>query len=83
MIYKYTETKTINNEIEIVPCPFCGSENVKPVHISGEHGYSYSKDFVTCISCGASGSVIKNDEGRNHMVEAINKWNNSAKVTTN
>ena len=74
-VYKYTETKVINNEIEIIPCPFCGSENIKPIHINGEYGYSSSEDYVKCLSCGARGSVIKDSNGGNHMIEAIEKWN--------
>lgn len=75
MIYEYTETKTIHKEVEIKPCPFCGSENVKPIHHSGSYGYSSSEDYVKCLSCGASGGIFKDDNCGNHMREAIKKWN--------
>ena len=35
MIYEYTETRQVVNKIEILPCPFCGSDNVQPIHIEG------------------------------------------------
>ena len=75
MIYEYTETKTIKKQIEILPCPFCGSNNVKPIHYNGSYGYSPSEDYVTCTSCGATGSRIGDIDGRNNMDLAIKKWN--------
>lgn len=75
MKYKITETKTITKEIELLPCPFCGSDNIKPYHTSGIYGFFPSKDLVTCCSCGASSGVIKDlDCGTNQML-AIEKWN--------
>lgn len=79
MIYKYTETKQVVNKIEILPCPFCGSENVKPIHIKGNYGYSPSEDYVACLSCGATGGKIKDSDCGNYMQEAVNNWNERAK----
>lgn len=73
MIYKYKET--ISKEIEMLPCPFCGSENIEPIHCSGDYGYSPSTDHVQCLSCGASGGTIKDDDCGNNMDLAIGKWN--------
>ena len=44
MKYKITETKTITREIDVLPCPFCGSDNIKPFHTNGFYGYSPSTD---------------------------------------
>ena len=78
MIYEYTETKIIRNKVEMLPCPFCGSENVKPIHYSGSYGYSASEDYVKCLSCSATGGLITNDNGLNCMEDAIEKWNRRA-----
>lgn len=75
MIYEYTETKTVSKEINLEPCPFCGSENLKPIHYSGSYGYSPSEDYVKCLNCGASGGVIKDDLCGNHLQKAIINWN--------
>ena len=31
MIYKHEENKVVTTEIELLHCPFCGSENIKPI----------------------------------------------------
>lgn len=53
MKYKLSKTKIVTKGIELLPCPFCGSENIKPIHYSGEWGYRPSNDYVICRSCGA------------------------------
>lgn len=78
MMYEYTETKIVKKQIEILPCPFCGSNNVKPIHYNGSYGYSPSEDYVTCTSCGASGGRIKDSDCGNNMDLAIKKWNRRA-----
>ena len=75
MKYKYTETKTIVKQIEILSCPFCGSDNVQPIHIEGNWGYSASQDYVRCLNCKATGGKIEDSNCGNHMHEAIDKWN--------
>lgn len=70
MKYTLTKTKVEKEEIELLPCPFCGSENLKPVHIDGSWGYSSSKDYIECKYCGARGSVSGDS-----MNKAIQKWN--------
>lgn len=75
MKYKITETKTITKEIDVLPCPFCGSDNIKPFHTSGFYGYSPSTDVVTCCSCGAHSGVIEDPDGGNNQILAIEKWN--------
>lgn len=75
MIYKYDEKKVITKEVEILSCPFCGSDNVRPVHITGSYGYSSSEDYVMCKDCGAQGASIRDSDCGNHMLEVIDKWN--------
>ena len=75
MMYEYTETKTIRKEIEILPCPFCGSNDVKPIHNSGCYGYSPSTDYVTCGNCGAMGGRVKDSNCGKNVEDAIRNWN--------
>lgn len=78
MVYKMQETKIVEKEIEILPCPFCGSENVEPRHFPGQYGYSPSDDYVECCCCGATGGHVMDRDDGNHLEKAINKWNNRA-----
>ena len=71
MKYKLSQTKTVTKEIELLPCPFCGSENIKPIHYDGELGYRHSKDYVICCSCGATGGNVEDSD----IERAIEKWN--------
>ena len=80
MIYEYEVKETKKVKIEINPCPFCGSNHLEPVHITGRHGYSSSKDYITkdyikCLSCGAIGPKIKNNNGNNLFQDAVIYWN--------
>jgi len=61
------------DELEIHPCPFCGSEAVEL-----KEGIGW---YVRCKSCGATGSSHKpNDSwGENTKTEAIEMWNASYK----
>ena len=73
--YVIERKEIVKEEIDILPCPFCGSENVKPVHCNGEYGYRSSEDYVVCASCGAVGSSIKDSNCGNNLRLAIQKWN--------
>ena len=79
MYYEFIETKQVVNKIEILPCPFCGSDNVQPIHVEGNWGYSASQDYVRCLDCNALGGKITDSNCGNHMEEAINKWNKRVK----
>ena len=75
MIFNINETKVVTTQIELKPCPFCGSEKLDIVHISGQWGYSSSEDFVKCLKCGArSGKIKDSDCGTNRKL-AVMKWN--------
>ena len=71
--YKYKVEKTETIEIEC--CPFCGSEDVTPIHYNGSWGYTPSEDYVKCNNCKATGGVIEDHNCGNHFKEAIDKWN--------
>ena len=71
--YKYKVEKI--ESIEIKCCPFCGSEDVTPIHHNGSWGYTPSEDYVKCNNCEATGGMIKDTNCGNHFKEAIDKWN--------
>lgn len=50
--------------IELKPCPFCGSENIKAL-------YNHRVDVYTClcIGCGTDGPMWDNEQA------AIKAWN--------
>lgn len=75
MKYKLSQTKTVTKEIKLLPCPFCRSENVRPIHFDGQWGYSSSEDYVTCRSCGTNGPIVKDRNCGNNIERAIEKWN--------
>lgn len=70
-----SETRIIEEEVELKPCPFCGSDNLDLVHINGSWGYHPSEDYVKCLDCYAIGSRIKDSDCGNHRKEAIRNWN--------
>lgn len=75
MIYEYAETIKKVKKIEIKHCPFCGSDDLKPVHFQGSWGYSSSEDFIKCLTCGATGGNITDNDCGKHTEESIAKWN--------
>ena len=75
MIYKHEENKVVTTEIELLHCPFCGSENIKPIHHNGDWGYSSSEDYVMCQNCKAEGGHVIDGNCGNNLKEAIIKWN--------
>lgn len=75
------------HEIILLPCPFCGNENIhmtkKPLwqeYDGSYHGYKDRYAFeVVCDKCGAHPAYYKNDTIYRSEEEAIsnvvNKWN--------
>ena len=65
------------DELEIYPCPFCGSENVivRDTYDNGEDCY------VKCEDCYSSGPSNNPDTGSYHMskADAIEWWNHNAR----
>jgi len=58
----------------LLPCPFCGSENVALIHdTSSDHRYDW--DFAVECECGAKGEADKSDE------HAATVWNRRADRT--
>lgn len=52
---------------ELLPCPFCGSEEVEAELVCGEY-------FVTCNACNASSGFEETTE------ECVRKWNTRAPI---
>lgn len=75
MIFEYREISKKEKKIEIKNCPFCGSDDLKPVHHQGSYGYSKSEDYVKCLTCGATGGYITDNNCGKHTEESIAKWN--------
>lgn len=71
MKIKIRRRKIVEEEFELLPCPFCGSEDIEPVSITGSLGYVSSKDYIKCNSCGAQGGVVNDGE----LNDAIKNWN--------
>lgn len=69
------ETKIIETEVELKPCPFCGSDNLDLIHSNGEWGYRSSTDYVKCLACGIIGPLIEDSDCGRHRDKAIREWN--------
>ena len=75
MRFNLSETKVVTIQIELEPCPFCGSEKLDIVHIPGQWGYTPSEDFVECLKCGATSGKIEDPDCGTHKKAAAFKWN--------
>lgn len=63
--HKDTEPK-----IELLPCPFCGSTNVRLYDYAGDESVSRGESYVFCLNCKAKGPNV---EGYYHG--GIGPWN--------
>ena len=59
----------MDNQIELLPCPFCGGEAILT---SRETNYFATRFFVICDNCHASSKWCQNKE------EAAEAWNRRA-----
>ena len=60
-------------EIELKPCPFCGSSNVTlEVEYGSDCGYGFGGHTVICNNCGVQTIYYETKE------EAIEAWNKRA-----
>lgn len=75
MKYLHRESKIVEREIDVLPCPFCGSEDLTIRHINGQWGYSNSEDYVECNYCKARGGYIEDSQCGNNFEKAIKNWN--------
>lgn len=75
MIYKKQQAEIIIKEIELLPCPFCGSDDIEPIFQEGSYGYSYSFNYVQCNCCKARGGLVKDGDCMNNEDKAIRNWN--------
>lgn len=77
--YVIEKQAIIKEDIEILPCPFCGKENTEVVYRHGDYGYSSSKAYVKCRHCGSQGAKVTDDLGsfsKDRMEKiAITNWN--------
>lgn len=75
MKYRQIEPKFIEREFDVLPCPFCGCDNLTIKHIDGSWGYSNSKDYVECNCCKARGGYVEDSQCGKNFEKAIKNWN--------
>ena len=75
MKYIHRESKIVEREIDVLPCPFCGSNNLTVSHIDGQYGYSSSRDYVECNACKAHGGYVEDSRCGENFEKAIKNWN--------
>jgi Lar family restriction alleviation protein len=67
----------VNEDIQPLPCPFCGSQ-----HITTNVGSSYKWIVALCINCGAQSGEVRAILGIQYGPEnrrrAIESWNERA-----
>jgi len=71
---------TEEENMDILPCPFCGSKNIDIVHRDvepqGDPWYGEKKEtFVLCQECGCSLFDRYFHEGFENKAEAFKRWN--------
>lgn len=63
-----------------LPCPFCGSRKIKPLHVDNEnvHAICYQ-----CLNCNARSGVIFGREPELVTSIALEAWNSRGKIRLN
>ena len=71
--------EVVTKEIEVLSCPFCGSDNIDVIHYAGFYGYSADEFYVKCKDCGACGGKVVDDRCSLSTTKqkelAVEKWN--------
>lgn len=74
------EHKVVEKEkITLLPCPFCGSDNLSVRYNPGSLGYTTSSSYIFCNTCGAKSGEIRECSGslsKEDLIKiSINSWN--------
>lgn len=71
--------EVVTEEIKILPCPFCGNDDISINYYAGDYGYRGAEACLSCKQCGASGATVKDNKyslsKSEHIKIAISKWN--------
>ena len=60
---EYILEHKVEEKITLLPCPFCGSDNLSVRYNPGSHGYTASSSYIFCNTCGAKSGEIKEYTG--------------------
>ena len=72
---------TIKEELEILPCPFCGSESLSAeVWYDKDRPTIHGKSYVKCKDCLATGPL---DYDSHHLGDGVKLWNKRATKSKN
>lgn len=76
---EYILEHKVEEKITLLPCPFCGSDNLSVRYNPGSHGYTASSSYIFCNTCGAKSGEIKEYTGslskEDSIKISINLWN--------
>lgn len=69
-----------NERLVMLPCPFCGSDDIDASFSRGYKGGDYTKPLIAagCMKCGAVGPDVLLDSPRPGYKESAEAWNRRA-----
>lgn len=83
--YKYY--KTVENKVDVSPCPCCGHEDLEFYDDDGDWSVRSAEAEVVCKNCGhkvsVKGNEIQSESGRACQLYAIDMWNSQYKLYRN